>query len=283
MLGEGYDHKFLSIAAIFRPFKTLLPYAQFIGRTLRAIESEDGTFTEEDNTAVLIHHKELGLEPLWDYYKKEKVKRDAIKKIKEDKNLGLGGFGSKDLTKGEANESEDSRIEKDTFVETELIRKRKEKLEDENKKIRELQELLGVDEGKAKDFIRQSEKGTNSERLLRPDKFYFQRRKDLDILIREELIPELVADYNLDVDGEELVKGRYILPRKIYGWIYGNDKTDVALLGTYFNAYLKNELKVPRDQWTLEQYEEAIELAKSLDRYIREIVDKRRRTNEGND
>jgi len=279
MLGEGYDHKFLSIAAIFRPFKTLLPYAQFIGRTLRAIESEDGTFTEEDNTAVLIHHKELGLEPLWDYYKKEKVKRDAIKKIKEDKNLDLGGFGSKDLTKGAANESQDSRIEKDTFVETELLRKRKEKLEEENEKIREIQELLDVDEGKAKDFIRQSKKSTNSERLLRPDKFYFQRRKDLDILIREELIPELVADYNLDVEGDELVKGRYILPRKSYGWIYGTAKTNGALLGTYFNTYLKNELKVPRDQWTLDQYEKAIELSKSLDSYIREILDKNEEEN----
>src|SRR5699024_1952497 len=124
--------------------------------------SDLGTFTEEDNAAVLIHHKELGLEPLWDYYKKEKVKRDAIKKIKEDKNLDLGGFGSKDLTKGEANESQDSRIEKDTFVETELLRKRKEKLEEENEKIREIQELLDVDEGKAKDFIRQSKKSTNS-------------------------------------------------------------------------------------------------------------------------
>lgn len=272
MLGEGYDHKFLSIAAIFRPFKTLLPYAQFIGRTLRAIESEDGTFTEEDNTAVLIHHKELGLEPLWEFYKKEKVKRDAIKKIKEDKSLDFGGSGSKDLSRGEANESEDFRIEKDTFVETELIRKRKEKLEEENKKIRELQQLLGIDENKAKDFIRQSQKSTDSERLLRPDKFYFQRRKDFDTLIREELIPEFVADYNLDLDGDELVKGRYILPRN-YGWIYGIVKTNGALLGKYFNTYLKNELKAPRGEWTLDKYEEAIELAKSLDKYMREIMD----------
>lgn len=272
MLGEGYDHKYLSIAAIFRPFKTLLPYAQFIGRTLRAIESEDGTFTEEDNTAVLVHHKELGLEPLWEYYKKEQVKRDAIKKIKEDKNLDLGGDGSKDLSRGEANESKEFRLEKDTFVETELIRKRKEKLEEENKKIRELQQLLGIDESKAKDFLRQSQKSTDTERLLRPDKFYFQRRKDFDTLIREELIPELVADYNLDLDGNELVKGRCILPRS-YGWIYGIVKTNGALLGNYFNTYLKNELKVPRSEWTLDQYEEAIELAKSLDKYMREIMD----------
>src|SRR5699024_8994384 len=99
------------------------------------------------------------------------------------------------------------------------------------------------------------------------------------ILIREELIPELVADYNLDVEGDELVKGRYILPRKSYGWIYGTAKTNGALLGTYFNTYLKNELKVPRDQWTLDQYEKAIELSKSLDSYIREILDKNEEEN----
>lgn len=34
MLGEGYDHIYLSVAAIFRPFRSKLPYAQFIGRIL---------------------------------------------------------------------------------------------------------------------------------------------------------------------------------------------------------------------------------------------------------
>lgn len=72
MLGEGYDHKFLTIAAILRPYKTLLPYAQFIGRVLRAISEEDvERLSEEDNIAVAIHHKELGLDTLWNYYKKK--------------------------------------------------------------------------------------------------------------------------------------------------------------------------------------------------------------------
>lgn len=35
MLGEGYDHPYLSVAAIFRPFRSELPYEQFIGRVLR--------------------------------------------------------------------------------------------------------------------------------------------------------------------------------------------------------------------------------------------------------
>lgn len=36
MLGEGFDHKPLGIAAIFRPFASLNPYIQFIGRVIRS-------------------------------------------------------------------------------------------------------------------------------------------------------------------------------------------------------------------------------------------------------
>ncbi len=35
MLGEGFDHPKLSVAAIFRPFRSLAPYIQFVGRVLR--------------------------------------------------------------------------------------------------------------------------------------------------------------------------------------------------------------------------------------------------------
>ena len=35
MLGEGFDHSSLGVAAIFRPFATLNPYIQFIGRAIR--------------------------------------------------------------------------------------------------------------------------------------------------------------------------------------------------------------------------------------------------------
>lgn len=35
MLGEGFDHPPLGVAAIFRPYKSLNPYIQFIGRVIR--------------------------------------------------------------------------------------------------------------------------------------------------------------------------------------------------------------------------------------------------------
>lgn len=38
MLGEGFDHPKLGVAAIFRPYKSLNPYIQFIGRVIRRNE-----------------------------------------------------------------------------------------------------------------------------------------------------------------------------------------------------------------------------------------------------
>ena len=38
MLGEGYDHKPLGVASIFKPFASLNPYIQFVGRVLRVNE-----------------------------------------------------------------------------------------------------------------------------------------------------------------------------------------------------------------------------------------------------
>lgn len=35
MLGEGFDHNKLGVAAIFRPYKSLNPYIQFVGRVIR--------------------------------------------------------------------------------------------------------------------------------------------------------------------------------------------------------------------------------------------------------
>lgn len=41
MLGEGFDHPQLGVAAIFRPYKSLNPYIQFLGRVIR--RNEDAT------------------------------------------------------------------------------------------------------------------------------------------------------------------------------------------------------------------------------------------------
>ena len=67
ILGEGYDNPNISIAALFRPFRSVAPYTQFVGRALRALP--DGNDT--DNLAHVVAHAGLNQEGHWQYFKHE--------------------------------------------------------------------------------------------------------------------------------------------------------------------------------------------------------------------
>ncbi len=60
MLGEGFDHPKLSVAAVFRPFRSLSPYIQFVGRILRVIVQNDPT--HPDNYGHIVTHVGLNLD-----------------------------------------------------------------------------------------------------------------------------------------------------------------------------------------------------------------------------
>lgn len=82
MLMEGYDHKYLSILAIFRPYRSPNAFAQVIGRILRAIPEEEITAFEVDNNGLVIYHEEIGLNAMWESFQKE-VDRATKVKIRE--------------------------------------------------------------------------------------------------------------------------------------------------------------------------------------------------------
>ena len=60
MLGEGFDHPKLSVAAIFNPFRSLAPYIQFVGRILRVIVQNDPI--HPDNYGHIVTHIGLNLD-----------------------------------------------------------------------------------------------------------------------------------------------------------------------------------------------------------------------------
>ncbi|WP_339216207.1 DEAD/DEAH box helicase family protein [Solibacillus sp. FSL W8-0372] len=76
LLGEGYDNPNISIISIFRPYRTLGPYAQAIGRGLRKIYNGN----DFDNICNVIYHRELQLDKLWEYYKNQRESAAALKK-----------------------------------------------------------------------------------------------------------------------------------------------------------------------------------------------------------
>ncbi|MHC2623887.1 DNA repair protein RadD [Bradyrhizobium huanghuaihaiense] len=67
MLGEGFDHPPLSVAAIFRPFASLSPYVQFVGRVMRVVH--EAKPDHPDNHAYVVSHVGLNTDARWDDFR----------------------------------------------------------------------------------------------------------------------------------------------------------------------------------------------------------------------
>ena len=63
ILGEGYDLPTLSVAAVFRPYRSLSPYVQFVGRILRLAQPD--TPYSAANHVYLVSHVGLNDERWW--------------------------------------------------------------------------------------------------------------------------------------------------------------------------------------------------------------------------
>lgn len=63
ILGEGYDLPTLSVAAVFRPYRSLSPYVQFVGRILRLAQA-DMPYSSA-NHVYLVSHVGLNDERWW--------------------------------------------------------------------------------------------------------------------------------------------------------------------------------------------------------------------------
>ncbi|PTQ56680.1 MAG: hypothetical protein BSOLF_2830 [Candidatus Carbobacillus altaicus] len=62
-LGEGFDHPYLSVAAVFSVFKELSPFVQFVGRIMRAVDQNDPSSVNNQGTVVF--HAGSNIARLW--------------------------------------------------------------------------------------------------------------------------------------------------------------------------------------------------------------------------
>lgn len=68
MLGEGADYPSLSVAAIFRPFRSLVPYVQFVGRIMRVLKQDAPG--DPDNRGFVVSHVGLYVDRWWEELRK---------------------------------------------------------------------------------------------------------------------------------------------------------------------------------------------------------------------
>jgi DNA repair protein RadD len=67
MLGEGFDHPRLSVAAICRPFRSLAPYIQFVGRVMRVVQQNKPE--HPDNQGHVVSHVGLNNDERWSEFR----------------------------------------------------------------------------------------------------------------------------------------------------------------------------------------------------------------------
>lgn len=113
MLGEGFDHPRLSVAAIFRPFRSLSPFIQFIGRVMRVVIQNEPN--HPDNQGLIVSHIGLNNDALWTEFRELDL---------EDQLLLHGwavGEGEVDEDTSEEGTGEPRRFDLGLLVEDELI------------------------------------------------------------------------------------------------------------------------------------------------------------------
>jgi DNA repair protein RadD len=165
MLGEGFDHQKLSVAAIFRPFRTLAPYIQFVGRILRVIVQNDPT--HPDNYGHIVTHSGMNLQKRLQEFK---LFEKDDQKFWEEVIGGKDPEPPREVKAGEARlRFSESAIANHEIVEF-LIGEDFTTADDEDI-IRDLEkklELLGLDPSDAKAIVMKQKKEQNIKRAAEP-------------------------------------------------------------------------------------------------------------------
>jgi DNA repair protein RadD len=147
MIGEGFDHNKLGVAAIFRPYKSLNPYIQFIGRVIRK--------NEDTKHCWIVSHLGLNQSRRFDEFKmfdqddqtfiktleqsEQEISADEEKSFVDDEdvtNSTTGEFNQEVRIKELGNDTLDfsSQYVKDETLEIEKIEKAVGGLSDKGKK-----------------------------------------------------------------------------------------------------------------------------------------------------
>ncbi len=207
MLGEGFDHPKLSVAAIFRPFRTLAPYIQFVGRIMRVVVQNDPT--HPDNVGHIVTHLGMNLDERLKEFRQfendDQAFWDKVISGAEPETSVAVRAGSARLTAAERvvvrGEIIESLWEEDfSTVENQQI------VED----LRERLKLYGLDSSQADEMVRNAQstpirKGVPSEPfLVQPQREWEEARKRL-YEQAQRLAKLLLNNVSLEMAGTELI------------------------------------------------------------------------------
>lgn len=118
MLGEGFDHPPLAVAAIFRPFRSLSPYVQFVGRIMRVMFQDDPN--NAANHGYVVSHVGLSNDSNWrDFRDFDLEDQQVFRDWLESQPVESSGYDGQAET--EEGEGKPRRFDGDMMVHNEII------------------------------------------------------------------------------------------------------------------------------------------------------------------
>jgi len=243
MLGEGFDHPKLSVAAIFRPFRTLAPYIQFVGRILRVIvQNSPG---HPDNYGHVVTHAGMNLDKrLMEF----KLFESDDQKFWEDVIGGVEPEPPARVLSGEAR----MKLAESAVVNYEIVDSMIEEQftsadqDDIIKELREKLDALGLDPEQAEAIVlakagtRITSKAAQPYQVL-PQREWEARRKGLN--------EEVNRAANLLINRLDVSRGG----RELINTGIAATNNFVACV-TLINKELKKKYPKPRNEWSAEEF-----------------------------
>ncbi len=268
MLGEGFDHPHLSVAAIFRPFRSLAPYIQFVGRIMRVIVQNDAA--HPDNMGHIVTHLGMNLDQRLNEFKQfERDDESFWKKVIDGEEPEVPSevrSGNTRLTGSESmvvvrNEVVDSLWEEDfTSVEDQQI------IDD----LRDRMKLLGLDPSQVEEFVKNAKpgairKGPAAESFsIQPQRALAESRKRVHE--QSNRVAKIILNHvSLEMTGREI-------PFK-YTSLGVTGRSNFVAAVTMVNKEISKRLGKDREQCSVEEFKQILE---SIDDII-QVLQKRLR------
>ena len=269
MLGEGFDHPKLSVAAVFRPFRTLAPYIQFVGRILRVVVQNDPH--HPDNYGHIVTHIGMNLDEL---LRKFQMFENDDQRFWEEVTGGVEPDPPKEVLDGSAR----MKLQEDMIVSNEIVEQLFEEdfmtaedteiLQDLEKKL----EALGLDPRLAEQVVQKSRSAAMGPSVTPaaqpfsklPAKQWQEARRRLDEEARRTS-KILLNRVGLRPEGIEI-------PRQLRPEIGATNNSIAALMMVNIAVGSTVDDNRKRPEWSLEEFEGAIEaLPRILDGLVRQL------------
>lgn len=254
MLGEGFDHPKLSVAAIFRPFRTLAPYIQFVGRILRVIvQNSPG---HPDNYGHVVTHAGMNLD---ERLREFKLFESDDQKFWEDVIGGKEPEPPAEVKSGEARMKLSEPVVVNYEIVDSLIEEQFTSAEQEDiiRELRENLDRLGLDPDQAEAIVLARSTAQTTSRAAQPYQTLPIREWEMR---RKGLNDEVNRAANLLVNRLGISRaGREIINSGV------SATNNFVACVTLINKELKKNNTKERKEWSTKEFEDAI---KSLEEIL---------------